>query len=100
MAIDDPKTAFEKEYMHPEEPSPLPLTVFVAKLAFPKAALPLEIFRKVADRLQRPSVEERLQSRHAASRCGRRSTRFSLNLKVGRDVRLLANSPPSLQVGQ
>jgi len=62
MPIDDPKAAFEKEYMQPEGRSPLPLTVFVGKLAFPKAALPLEIFRKVADRLSRPSVEERLQA--------------------------------------
>lgn len=62
MSIDDPKAAFEREYMQPVERSPLPLTVFVGKLAFPKAALPLEIFRKVADRLSRPSVEERLQA--------------------------------------
>jgi hypothetical protein len=62
MAIDDPKAAFEKEYMQPEERSPLPLTVFVGKLAFPKAALPLEIFRTVWDRLSRPSVEERLKA--------------------------------------
>ena len=61
MAIDDPKAAFEQQYMREEEKSPLELTVFTGKLAFPKAALPLEIFRKVADRFRKVSVEERLQ---------------------------------------
>jgi hypothetical protein len=62
MAIDDPKAAFERQYMQEEEKSPLALTIFTGKLAFPKAALPLEIFRKVADRFTRASVEERLQA--------------------------------------
>lgn len=62
MAIDDPKAAFEQQCMQEEEGSPLGLAVFTAKLAFPKAALPLEIFRKVADRFTRLSVEERLQA--------------------------------------
>jgi hypothetical protein len=62
MAIDDPKAAFERQFMQEEEKSPLALTIFTGKLAFPKAALPLEIFRKVADRFTRASVEERLQA--------------------------------------
>jgi hypothetical protein len=62
MAIDDPKAAFEQQYMKREEKSPLGLTIFTGKLAFPKAALPLEIFRKVAERFTRVSVEERLQA--------------------------------------
>ncbi len=62
MAIDDPKAAFEQQYMRNEEKSPLALTIFTGKLAFPKAALPLEIFRKVADRFTRASIEERLQA--------------------------------------
>jgi hypothetical protein len=62
MAIDDPKGAFERKYMQEEEKSPLGLTVFVGKLAFPNAALPLEIFRKVADRFTRASTEERLKA--------------------------------------
>lgn len=62
MAIDDPKAAFAQQYMQEEEKSPLGLAVFTGKLAFPQAALPLEIFRKVADRLTRASVDERLQA--------------------------------------
>ena len=62
MAIDDPKAAFEQQYMQEEEKSPLGLTLFTGKLAFPHAALPLEIFRKVADRFTRASVAERLQA--------------------------------------
>jgi hypothetical protein len=62
MAIDDPKDAFEQQYMQEEGKSPLVLTVFTGKLAFPKATLPLEIFRKVVDRFTRVSVEERLQA--------------------------------------
>jgi hypothetical protein len=62
MAIDDPKAAFEQQYMREEEKSPLAVTIFTGKLAFPKAALPLEIFRKVAERFTRAAVEERLQA--------------------------------------
>jgi hypothetical protein len=62
MAIDDPIDAFEQHYMQEEERSPLAITLFTGKLAFPKAALPLEIFRKVADRFTGPSLEERLQA--------------------------------------
>lgn len=62
MAIDNPKTAFEEQYMKEEEKSPVGLTVFTGKLAFPKAALPLEIFRKVHERFLRPSIEERLEA--------------------------------------
>jgi hypothetical protein len=62
MAIDDPKSAFERQYMREEEKSPLGIAVFTGKLAFPKAALPLEIFRKVAERFSWASVDERLQA--------------------------------------
>lgn len=61
MAIDNPKEKFEQEYMQEEEKSPLGLTVFVGKLAFPKAALPLEMFQKVANRFTRISLEERVR---------------------------------------
>jgi hypothetical protein len=60
MAIDDPKAAFEQQYMQEEERSPLGLTLFTGKLAFPHAALPLEMFRIVADRFTRASLEERV----------------------------------------
>ncbi len=62
MAIDDPKAAFEQRYMGEEEKSLLELTVFAGKLALPKAAMPLEIFKKVAQRFTKVSVEERLQA--------------------------------------
>src|SRR6266478_1398466 len=62
MAIDDPKAAFEQQYMQEEEKSALGLVAFTGKLAFPKAALPLEIFRRVANRFTRPSIEERMQA--------------------------------------
>ena len=62
MAIDDPKAAFEQQYMREEEKSPIALIVLTGKLAFPKAAMPLEIFRKVAERFTRESVEERLHA--------------------------------------
>ncbi len=48
--------------MQEEEKSPLGIAVIGGKLAFPKAALPLEIFQKVANRFSRISVEERLQA--------------------------------------
>jgi hypothetical protein len=56
VAIDNPKEAFEQQYMREEEKTPLELTVFTGKLAFPKAALPLEIFSKVADRFTRVTM--------------------------------------------
>src|SRR5450755_2815888 len=62
MAIDDPKAVFEQQYMKEEEQSALGLVVITGKLAFPKAALPLGIFQKVANRFTRVSVEERLQA--------------------------------------
>lgn len=62
MAIDDPKAAFEQQYMQEGEKSPLGLAVFTGKLAFPKAALPLEIFRKAAERFSRASIDERLEA--------------------------------------
>jgi hypothetical protein len=42
MAIDNPKDAFKEQYMRGDEKSPLGLVIFTGKLAFPKAALPLE----------------------------------------------------------
>ena len=60
MAIDDPKAAFEKQYMREEEKSPLELTIFAGKVAFPKAGLLLEILRKAVKAFSGPSVEERL----------------------------------------
>jgi hypothetical protein len=42
MAIDDPKAAFQQQYMQEEEKSPLGITVIAGKLAFPKTALPLD----------------------------------------------------------
>lgn len=62
MAIDDPKVAFEQQYMQAGEKSALELVVFTGKLAFPKAALLLGIFQNVANRFTRASVEERLQA--------------------------------------
>jgi hypothetical protein len=62
MAIDDPKAAFEQQYLPRDGQSPLGLVVFTGKLAFPKAALPLEMFRTVVDRFTRASVDERLQA--------------------------------------
>jgi hypothetical protein len=56
VAIDNPKEAFEQQYMREEEKTPLELTVFTGKLAFPNAALPLEIFSKVADRFTRVTM--------------------------------------------
>jgi hypothetical protein len=44
MAIDNPKAAFEQQYMQEKEESAFGLAVFTGKLAFPKAAMPLEIF--------------------------------------------------------
>jgi hypothetical protein len=60
MAIDNPKDAFEQQYMQEDDKSPLAITVFGMKLGFPKAALPLEIFRKAAEHLQGPSIKERM----------------------------------------
>ena len=62
MAIDDPRAAFEQQYMHEEQKSALGLAIFTGKLAFPKAALLLGIFQNVANRFTRASVEERLQA--------------------------------------
>ena len=62
MAIDNPKEKFEQQYMREPEKSLFDLAIFGGKLAFPKAALPLEIFQKVRDRLTRASIDERLQT--------------------------------------
>ena len=61
MAIDDPRAKFREQYFADEEKSPLALSLFVGKVAFPKAAIPLEIFGKVVGRFTRPSVGERLK---------------------------------------
>jgi len=61
MAIDDPKAAFEQQYMQDGEKSAVGLVAFTGKLAFPQAALPLGIFQKVAERFTRASVDERLR---------------------------------------
>lgn len=62
VAIDDPKAKFEEQYLGEEENSPLGITIVAGKIAFPKAALPLEIFKKVADRFSGPSMEERIRA--------------------------------------
>src|SRR5258707_5786804 len=62
MAIDDPKAAFEEQYFKEQEKSPVPLTLFTGKLAFPQTALLLEIFQKVHDHFQGISIEERLKA--------------------------------------
>lgn len=62
MAIDNPKDAFEKHYFpDDDEKSPLGLVVLGGKVAFPKGGVLLDIFRKAAERLTRPSIEERLK---------------------------------------
>lgn len=60
MAIDDPKAAFEQQYMRQDQESPLELALLTGELAFPKAALLAEIFLKVKHSLSRPALEERL----------------------------------------
>jgi hypothetical protein len=62
MAIDNPKEKFEQQYMEEAGKSPFDLAIFAGKLAFPKAALPLEIFQKVRDKLTNTSIDERLQT--------------------------------------
>ena len=62
MQIDDPNTAFEKQYFEKQENSPLDLAVFVGKLALPKAAFLFEVFQKVYNRFQRATVEERIKA--------------------------------------
>jgi hypothetical protein len=62
MAIDDPKSVFEQQYMQQGHTSPLGLTLLAGKLALPKAGLPLEILQKIAERLTRVSIEERLRA--------------------------------------
>jgi hypothetical protein len=61
MAIDDPKAAFERQYID-EEKSTVDLVVFGTKLALPKIGFLLDIFGKVYDRFQKPSVEERIKA--------------------------------------
>ena len=50
MAIDDPKAVFEEQYQLKEKRSPLGLSLFAFKLAFPKAAPLLGIFQTIASR--------------------------------------------------
>ena len=60
MAIDDPKAAFEQQYLKEEEKSPVGMTVSVGKLAFPQGGFLFDIFGKVYDRFQGPTVKERI----------------------------------------
>jgi hypothetical protein len=67
MAIDDPKAAFEQQYMQEEEDLPQGLAIFAGKvggkLAFPGGGLALEILEKVADVLFNDvTVRERLKA--------------------------------------
>jgi hypothetical protein len=59
LLIDDPKAAFKEQYLN-EEKSPVSLAVFGTKLAFPKAGFLLDIFSRVNDHFQKPSVNERI----------------------------------------
>jgi hypothetical protein len=59
MPIDDPKAAFKQQYID-DEKTPVNLVVFGTKLAFPKAGFLLDIFSKVYDHFQKPSVNERI----------------------------------------
>jgi hypothetical protein len=61
MAIDDPKAAFEKQYLDDYEERPMKIALSTAKLAFPGAAIPVTILQKVLDQLLNPiSIRERL----------------------------------------
>jgi hypothetical protein len=62
MAIDDPKAAFEKHYIKEKPPAANELALNIAKLAFPKAALPLGIFQNIWKRLEEPSIRERVEA--------------------------------------
>jgi len=63
MAIDDPKAAFEQQYMQDEQTLPLELAKFAGKLGFPDGGLAMEILLKVADAVfDRVSTEERLKA--------------------------------------
>jgi ribosomal 50S subunit-associated protein YjgA (DUF615 family) len=62
MAIDDPRAAFEQQYLKEEEKSPVGIAAFTGKLAFPKAAFLFEIFQRVHDHFQKPSVAERISA--------------------------------------
>jgi hypothetical protein len=61
MAIDDPKAAFEEQYLKDEGKSAL-APVIIGKLAFPKAGFLFDILDKVYDRFQKPTVEERIKA--------------------------------------
>jgi hypothetical protein len=61
MAIDDPKAAFKEQYLG-DEKFPVSLVVFGTKLVFPKVAFLLDVFNRVYDRFQKPTVEERIKA--------------------------------------
>jgi hypothetical protein len=61
MAIDQPRKVFSDIYYpESEDKSPLELVVFGGKLAFPKAAMPLELFQNIYNRLTGISIGERM----------------------------------------
>jgi hypothetical protein len=62
MDIDKPRKVFGNIYYpESEDKSPLELAVFGGKLAFPKAAMPLELFQKIYNRLTGISIDERMR---------------------------------------
>jgi hypothetical protein len=61
MAIDKPREVFGNIYYPDEEnKSPLELVIFGSKLALPKAAIPLELFQTVYNRLTGISIGKRM----------------------------------------
>src|SRR4051812_17867658 len=63
MAIDDPKDAFEQQYMQDEQTLPLKLATFAGKLGFPGGGLAAEILINVRDVLiNSVSAKERLKA--------------------------------------
>jgi len=62
MDIDKPRKIFGNIYYpENEDKSPLELVVFGGKLAFPKAAIPLELFQNIYKRLTGISIAERMK---------------------------------------
>jgi hypothetical protein len=62
VPIDDPNAAFAEQYFKDQEQSQVGLAVFVGRLALPKAALPLEVFQKVRERLLGVTLKERVKA--------------------------------------
>jgi hypothetical protein len=61
MDIDKPRKVFGSIYYpESEDKSPLEPVIFGAKLAFPKAAMPLELFQNIYNRLTGISIGERM----------------------------------------